>query len=261
VADHLDGAGGPPLTELALRLATLARVPAGALLADLSTDPARAGLVVRQALDEEPAGTELLLVVDQFEGVFATDVEATERAGFIAVLVALCTAADSRARVVLAVRADHYPRFVEHPELLAAMTDGHLLVGGMSPAELRDAVVKPAERVGARVESTLVSAIVAEVASRPGALPLASHALLGAWQRRRGTTVTLSGYEAAGGVDGAVAATAEGVYGTFDDEQCRVLRRLLLHLVDVDQAGVVQRRRAPRSEFSSTPRKRWWWTG
>ncbi|GIF04209.1 hypothetical protein Asi03nite_17470 [Actinoplanes siamensis] len=240
--------GTRPLTDLALRLAALAEIPAGALLDDLSGHPAHAGLVVRQGLARHPDGVELLLVADQFEAVFATDVDGPERDRFVAALVALARDDDSRTRVVLVSRADHYPRFVEYPDLLAAMTDGHLLVGGMTPAELRDAVVKPAEHVGARVEGALVSAIVAETTGRPGVLPLASHALLQAWQRRRGTTVTLAGYEAAGGVAGAVAATAESVYHALDDEQRRAARGLLLRMVDIDEQDVVKRRRMPRAE-------------
>ncbi|BCJ55393.1 hypothetical protein Asp14428_68680 [Actinoplanes sp. NBRC 14428] len=236
--------GEHPLTDLALRLADLARVPAGALLDDLTGDPSHAGLVVRQAL---LGGTsELLLVVDQFENAFSAGVPDGERAAFFAALIAL-SRAGNRTRVVLAVRADHYPRFSEFPDLLAAMQDGQLLVGGMSPAELREAVVKPADRVGVRVEGALVSAIVAEVAGRPGALPLASHALLEAWRRRRGTTITLDGYEAAGGVDGAVAATAEGIYRDLDAGERLAVRRLLLRMVDLDDLSGVRGRRVPRS--------------
>ncbi|ROP33914.1 ATP-binding protein [Couchioplanes caeruleus] len=241
-------AGEHPLTDLALHLAVLARVPAGALLDDLTKDPSHAELVVRQALLTETA--ELLLVVDQFENVFSASVPDGERAAFFAALVALCRA-DSRTRVVLAVRADHYPRFAEYPDLLAAMQDGQLLVGGMSPAELREAVVKPADRVGARIEGALVSTIVAAVAGRPGALPLASHALLEAWRRRRGTTITLDGYQAAGGVDGAVAATAEGVYRGLDDQERTAVRRLLLRMIDLDDLDGVRGRRVPRSQIDA----------
>ncbi|GIE78440.1 hypothetical protein Aph02nite_43900 [Actinoplanes philippinensis] len=240
--------GEHPLTDLALQLAVLARIPAGALLDDLAGDPSHAELVARQAMLAESG--ELLLVVDQFENVFSASVPDAERAAFIGALVSLCREG-SGTRVVLAVRADHYSRFVEFPDLLAAMQDGQLLVGAMSPAELREAVVRPADRVGLRVEGALVSAIVAEVAGRPGALPLASHALLEAWRRRRGTTVTLGGYQAAGGVDGAVAATAEGIYRDLDDEQRLALRRLLLRMIDLDDLAGVRGRRVPRSQINA----------
>lgn len=97
--------GESPLTDLALRLAVLARIPAGALLDDLTKDPSHAELTVRQALLAETA--ELLLVIDQFENVFSDSVPDGERAALIAALVALCRAG-SRTRVVLTVRADHY---------------------------------------------------------------------------------------------------------------------------------------------------------
>ncbi|MEU8660618.1 fascin domain-containing protein, partial [Actinoplanes philippinensis] len=207
-----------------------------------------AALVARQAM--LAGSSELMLVVDQFENVFSASVPDAERAAFIGALVALCREG-SGTRVVLAVRADHYSRFVEFPDLLAAMQDGQLLVGAMSPAELREAVVRPADRVGLRVEGALVSAIVAEVAGLPGALPLASHALLEAWRRRRGTIITLGGYQAAGGVDGAVAATAEGIYRDLDDEQRLALRRLLLRMIDLDDLAGVRGRRVPRSQVNS----------
>ncbi|MCA2215722.1 fascin domain-containing protein [Jidongwangia harbinensis] len=240
--------GENPLTDLALELAALARLPAGAVLDDLAGDPSHAELVARQALPADSA--ELLLVVDQFENVFAASISDRERVAFVGALVAL-SRAGSRTRVVLAVRADHYARFVEFPDLLAEMRDGHLLVGGMSPADLREAVVKPADRVGVRVEGALVSEIVAEVAGRPGALPLASHALLEAWRRRRGTTITLDGYRAAGGVDGAVAATAEGIYHGLDDAERIAVRRLLLRMIDLDDLAGVRGRRVPRSQINS----------
>jgi hypothetical protein len=241
--------GEHPLTDLGLQLAVLARIPAGALLDDLAEDPSHAELVVRQALLGR--GSELLLVVDQFESVFSASVPDAERTAFVAALMALCHAS-SKTRVVLAVRADHYSRFVEFPELLAAMQDGQLLVGGMSPAELREAVVRPADRVGVRVEGALVSAIVAEVAGRPGALPLASHALLEAWRRRRGITLTLDGYQAVGGVDGAVAATAEGIYHGLSDAQRTAVRRLLLRMIDLDDLAGVRGRRVLLSQVGPT---------
>jgi len=243
--------GKRPLAELAVRLGTIAGVPAGALLEDLTADPARAHLAIRQALAGAPRQAELLLVVDQFEEVFSICTDEQERAAFIASVLAICQAQDSRARVVLAARADSYMRFADHPELVAALADSHVLVGAMSGVELREAITKPADRAGAIVEGALISTVIAETAGRPGALPLASHALLEAWRRRRGTAMTLAAYVGAGGVDGAVAQTAEGVYKTLSRSQREIARVLLCRMVEIDQEGTVVRRRVLRSELDT----------
>ncbi|MBE1489166.1 nSTAND1 domain-containing NTPase [Plantactinospora soyae] len=243
--------GAHPMAELAVHLARHAGVPAGGLLDELREDPARAHLMVRQGLPDAPTDADLLVVVDQFEEAFASCADPAERADFVAALLAMCREPDGRARVVLAVRADHYARFTEHPELLAALADTQVLIGGMSPAELREAVTKPAETRGARVEGALVATIVAEVSDSPGALPLAAHALREAWHRRQGAMVTLAGYQAAGGVVGAVAHTAEQTYERLSEQERDVARRVLLRMVDVGPDRLITRRRLNRAELGT----------
>ncbi len=245
--------GPDPVGEVAVRLARLSGVPAGALRADLVADPAHLDLAVRQALGGDAAGPELLLVVDQFEEIFTLCRDDAGRAGFVAALLAAVRAPGSRLRVVLGVRADFYGRCAESPELPAALSGAQVLVGPMTPPQVRDAVVRPAERAGAMVEGALVSTIVAQVAGRAGALPMASHALLEAWWRRRGSAVTLAGYEAAGGMDGAVAQTAERIWQEFDDGQRRAARHVLLRMVEVGTGDEpVTSRRLEHGEIDDT---------
>ncbi|HEU5111528.1 MAG TPA: WD40 repeat domain-containing protein, partial [Micromonosporaceae bacterium] len=163
-------------------------------------------------------------------------------------------APDSRLRVVLGIRADHYGRCAELPDFPAALADAQVLVGPMTAAQVREAVVRPADRAGAMVEGALVSAIVAQVAGRVGALPMASHALLEAWRRRRGSAVTLAGYEAAGGMSGAIAQTADRVWEGLDAEHRRAARYVLSRLVELGaEDDHPTGRRADRSEFDGGP--------
>ncbi|MEU0248652.1 helix-turn-helix domain-containing protein [Streptomyces sp. NPDC006235] len=176
------------------------------------------------------AGPDTFVIVDQFEEVFTLCHDAAERARFIDLLLAACEP-ESRLRVLLAVRGDFYGRCAEHRDLADALRDANLLAGAMSPVELRAAVVKPATAAGLTVERALTARLVEEVADAPGGLPLMSHALLETWRLRRGKTLTLAGYEATGGLDGAIAKTAEKVYGRFTDGQEAAARRVLLRLV------------------------------
>ena len=61
--------------------------------------------------------------------------------------------------MLIAVRADFYGRCAEHRGLADALHDANLLVGPMSPTELREAVVKPAAAAGLTVERALTTRI------------------------------------------------------------------------------------------------------
>ncbi|GGQ44542.1 nSTAND1 domain-containing NTPase [Couchioplanes azureus] len=237
--------GDDPLAELTR---TLTRT-----LPKLAPDPATWDTAIGTALAGEPDGVELLLVVDQFEEVFTLCADDARRRAFFAAMLGAAHTPGSRVRVILGIRADFYARCAQYPELVTAFRDAQAMVGPMNAAELRDALVRPAERAGLRVEGTLVSTVVAQLANRPGALPLASHAMVQAWQRRRGTTMTLAGYEAAGGVDGAIAQSAEAVYTALGPQRQRTTRRVLLRLVDSGDDAPVTRRRVARAEFGDDP--------
>ncbi|MFI6439870.1 helix-turn-helix domain-containing protein [Streptomyces sp. NPDC050759] len=188
------------------------------------------------------------LIVDQFEEVFTLCRDRAERTRFIDLLL---TARDphSRLRTMIAMRADFYGQCAEHPELADALRHCGLLLGPMSPAELRAAVTGPAGAAGLVVERELTSRLVEEVVDQPGALPMLSHALLETWRRRRGRILTLAAYEAAGGVHGAIAATAEQAYGTLTPAQEVTARRLLLRLIAPGEGTADTRRSAGRAEL------------
>ncbi|MEU6097843.1 hypothetical protein [Streptomyces sp. NPDC047079] len=200
------------------------------------------------------AGADTFVIVDQFEEIFTLCRDPAARARFLDLLLAACRP-ESRLRVLIAVRADFYGRCAEYRGLADALREANLLVGPMSPAELRSAIVKPAAADGLTVERALTSRLVAEVAGAPGGLPLLSHVLLETWRRRRGKTMTLAGYEAAGGVEGAVAKTAEDVYRRFTEGQAAAARRLLLRLVAPGEGTPDTRRPADREELEASGRQ------
>ncbi|MFJ4567697.1 hypothetical protein ACIP4U_29195 [Streptomyces caelestis] len=188
--------------------------------------------------EDEP---ESWVVVDQFEEVFTLCRDRRERARFLGLLLA-ARDPDRRLRVLIAVRADFYARCAEHRDLADALRSAALLVGPMTADELRETVVKPAQAAGLLVERELTARVVEEVLDEPGGLPMLSHALLETWRRRKGRMLTLAAYEAAGGVRGAIAASAEEVYGQLSPEQAATARRLLLRMVEPGQGTPDTRR-------------------
>lgn len=196
----------------------------------------------------ETAG-ETWLVVDQFEEVFTLYTDPADQSAFLDLLLSARNS-DSRLRVVLGVRADFYGRCLEHEGLAAVIREASLPVSPMTPAELREAIVKPAAAAGLIVERTLTDRLVEEVSEEPGGLPLLSHALLETWRRRRGRTLSLHAYTAAGGIHGAIAQTAEDLYARLTPAQAETARYILLRLITPGDGTPDTRRPVDQSELA-----------
>jgi len=173
----------------------------------------------------------LLMVIDQFEELFTQVPSRDAQDRFLEVLAEMVDPVDSRVRLVLVMRADFYAQSALFPWLAGKINRGQVLVGPMSPAELREAIEAPAATSGLHVDPDLVASVLDEAHDDPGALPLISHALAETWRRREGATMTLAAYQQTGGVAGAIAQTAESSYAEFDDDEKEAARRLLLRLV------------------------------
>ena len=241
--------GAHPLRECADQLATRLGCDAAGLAAELAEDPQHLRSVLPRLLDGGTPDARCLMIVDQFEEVFSLCADAAEREAFIRAILAAANDPDSCTRVVIGLRADFYAHSARLPELVAALQDAQLIVGPMTPEELSVAITEPATRAGLMVERALVATIVAEAASRPAVLPFVSHALWETWRRRRGTGLFLAGYQAAGGLDGAVAQSAERVYAELDEEHRRGARRILLRLTALGDGTEDTRRRVARTEL------------
>jgi DNA-binding SARP family transcriptional activator len=244
--------GAEPMHRLADALAPVLQLPAADLHERLDADPGQLESLVDGAVRSQPRlGDHLVLVVDQFEETFTACTDPAARARFISALVAGVAESDNRLVTAVVMRADYYGACAEHGELARLLGRSQVLVAAMTDTELRRAVLEPARRACLTVEEGLADAICADAAGEPGALPLISTALLETWVRRSGATLTLAGYAEAGGVRGAVARLAEGVYDGFDPAGRATARRIFLRLADADGPTTDVRRRAPRQEVAS----------
>jgi WD40 repeat protein/DNA-binding SARP family transcriptional activator len=203
---------------------------------------------IAAALDSLQPDERLVLVVDQLEEIFTACRDDAERAAFADALAALAADADQRAVLVLGIRGDFYGRCAEYAELAAQMGTNTVLVASMRRDELRRAMELPARRAGLRVEASLVTALVGDVAEQPGGLPLLSTTLVELWEERSGRTLRRTSYEASGGVNGAVARLAERAYRHLTEPQRGCARAILLRLSDAEEAAPV-RRRVPLAEL------------
>ncbi|CRK58198.1 High-affnity carbon uptake protein Hat/HatR [Alloactinosynnema sp. L-07] len=193
-----------------------------------------------------------VVVIDQFEEVFTSCADESERSRFLDAVFAL------RATVVIGLRADFYPDALRDPRLAEALQANQVVVGPMCAADLRRAVIEPARKAHCDVDNALVDLVLREIgpasvdrAHNAGALPLLSHALLTTWEHRGGDArMSAEAYRQAGGLDGAVARTAETVYAELDHADRERARRLLLRLVHIGDGVADTRRRVEHSELA-----------
>lgn len=243
--------GPHPVEECAVHVARLLGGMPGAVMSELLADPRNLHRIVRQTLADQMSDAEVVLVIDQFEEVFTLCQDAVERSCLVAALVEATAATNSRCRVVLGVRADFYHHCLLDPDLAAVLRDHQVVVGPMSVDELRSAIVQPARLVNCSVESALLAKLIAHVNGRAGVLPLLSHALLETWRRRQGNAMTAAGFERTGGIDGALAKTAEDVFTSLDHNRQETMRNLFLRLVALGEGTQDTKRRVRRDELDT----------
>ena len=240
--------GAYPLEELEATLLRIAVNPPASLMEQLTADELGLLRAVKRVLPDD--GSELLLVVDQLEEIFTLAEHDDRRRFFLTSLARAVSDPRSRLRVVATLRADFYDRPLLHREFAEVMRGRVETVVSLSPDELERATVGPARRVGVHAEEGLLGRIVADVVDRPGALPLLQYALTELHERREGSMLTLSAYDAIGGISGALARRAESLFEELDPPGREAVRQLFLRLVALG-AATVTRRRVERSELDS----------
>ena len=238
--------GASPLSEMKAAISASADVPKGlaTLLDDELSESTPAPLRVI------PDGSRVLLVIDQFEELFTIADEASRR-HFLDALTRAASEPDTQITVLLALRADYYDRPLLHPEFARVFIPGVENALPMTADELEAVVVSPAEQGGVAVEPTLLAALVADAADRPGALPLLEFALTELFDQRTGTALTLYGYQALGGIRGVLSRSAEAIYGGLSRQEQEVATQVFLHLVQLGAGTSESRRRLPLSDLTS----------
>src|SRR5262249_5275555 len=132
---------------------------------------------------------DLVLLVDQFEELFAASVPEPERISFINLMAALV--ATGRVWIAATVRGDFYARILDQPALKTLKELGATYdLGPPGQAELTEIVRAPAEAAGLVFESDTATgerldARLLRDAERPDMLPLVQLALSRVFEGRK----------------------------------------------------------------------------
>jgi WD40 repeat protein/serine/threonine protein kinase len=233
------------LVEAVLKVATDSTLPYEHII---RSDRNGLNLAVQQALGV--GKSQLVLVIDQFEEIFTQVSDEAERQCFIDQILTAVNAEDSRLRVIVTLRADFYDRPLAYSGLSELMSRRMDVVSPLTPEELERAIVKPAERVGLKLEAGLVGAIIADTNHQAGALPLLQYALMEMFERREDKKgmLTVRAYQSSGGAAGAMIRSAEEAFASLDDENKRIAEQFFLRLITLGEGTEDTRRRVLRTE-------------
>jgi energy-coupling factor transporter ATP-binding protein EcfA2 len=211
---------------------------------------------LRQILTEQVQNdTRLLLIVDQFEELFTLAKE--EAVPFQESLLKLTKT--PHVFLVLTVRADFYSDLMTSL-LWQEIQNYRVEVVPLNDTELRQAILKPAEKVGVFVEPTLIERLVTDAAGEPGVLPLIQETLVLLWQKLERRFLPLRAYEALilprssyggqetgqkTGLQVAIARRADQALRELKDDpekQQAIARRIFLRLVQFGEGRADTRR-------------------
>lgn len=245
VAEILPGAR--PLDELEVALTRAAALPAAHLREHLERD--RFGLLraVNMVLPND--GSELVLVIDQFEEVFTALEDEAVRVHLLDILHVSVTEPRSRVRLIISLRADFYDRPLHYPHFGELVRSRMETILPLSVQGMERAISGPAERVGVSFEDGLVAQIIEEMHYQTGALPLLQYALTELFEHRDGKVLTRAAYEAMGGAVRALATRAESLFEEYPTGSQELIRQMFLRLVTLGDGSEDTRRRARRSEL------------
>ncbi|HEY9633087.1 MAG TPA: caspase family protein [Coleofasciculaceae cyanobacterium] len=163
-------------------------------------------------------------------------------------------------RIVVTLRSDFEPRFLNSDALKSYWTKARFPVRAMRSDELRQAIEGPASEMALYFEPpNLVDKLIDEVGQMPGALPLLSFTLselyiklAQKWRIQETSDRALridADFDTEGGVAGSLTRRANQEYdGLPDDAHRATLRRVMLRMVTTE-GGESARRRVPLSEF------------
>lgn len=232
--------GPDPLASLAV---VLGGSTSGATLKAEACDE-----LVESSLAKYPATQRLLLIVDQFEELFAQAAK-TEQVSFVAILRALRKA--NRCALLLVMRADFYPDLM-NSDLWPVDAGYRLEIAPLRGAALRQAIQQPAADANVHLDPVLLERLIADAADEPGALPLVQETMVLLWADMQRRLLPLSAYERLGG-DGrsglavAIAEKADAVFADFSSEQQAIARRVFVRLVQFGEGRADTRRQLPVS--------------
>jgi WD40 repeat protein/energy-coupling factor transporter ATP-binding protein EcfA2 len=274
--------GLAPVQELATVLSKLCSESVERLHTLLSRE--LSGLwMVAEMINERNAGVQapVLLVVDQFEEIFAPNVPRDEADQFIRLIVRFFERPHAGVYLIVTMRTDFLEACTKFAGLASVINATQFLTPILGLQDLVQAISRPAEDYGGFVGKPLLDRLLIDM--RPGTgydpdnLALLQHSLQWLWRRaciRHGLTeppkpmddsgplleLDLQSYLDAGGLRGILNVHADEVAGRYQREDRAVLEAIFTRIAEKTLGGGYRRSPATVSDIagvSGSPERVW----
>ena len=241
--------GGDPLTNLAESL-----VESGLFgeeneenILQTRTTLSRSGLGLIEAYKQSSIdkGTNLLLLVDQFEEIFrfrqSGNKASQEASHFIQLLLETARQSDVPVFIILTMRSDFLGDCAEFKGLAEAVNEGEYLIPRLNRKQRARAIEGPVKVGGAEISPRLKQQLLNDIGDDPDQLPILQHALMRMWDywennSNKNQALDLEHYDAIGRMVSALSRHADEVYQELPDDEHRLLCMKLFKAITEKQS-------------------------
>jgi WD40 repeat protein len=203
----------------------------------------------------------LLVVVDQFEELFRfADADGSlggaDSPAFVRLLIE-AAAVESNVSVILTMRSDYLGDCSQFDQLPETINQGLYLVPRLTRSQLRQAITGPVAVGRGTIADRLVQRLLNDAGADPDQLPVLQHALMRMWDlwtddAASAGPIDLEHYEAAGGLEHALARHADEAYHDLADDHSRPIAELAFkRLTELGNDGRGGRHPATLAEIAS----------
>ncbi|MDB4550181.1 ATP-binding protein, partial [Akkermansiaceae bacterium] len=189
----------------------------------------RLGLIEAIRQSDLPEGTNVLLVVDQFEEIFRYS-EAGEEEGeaaddFVSMILEAAKQSSIPIYVIITMRSDYIGDCSKFEGLPEEINEGEYLIPRLSREEYKSVIEGPIKVGGGKLAPRLLQRLLNDIGTESDQLPCLQHALMRTWDawvdRDEGEELDLEDYRAIGGMGKALSIHADEIFETFSDQGTR----------------------------------------
>ncbi len=220
----------------------------------------RSALGLVEAVRQERAPGNLLVVADQFEEVFrfqeVSDARhpEDEAAAFVRLLLEAARQSEQSIYVVLTMRSDYLGDCAQFGGLPEAINEGLYLIPRMTREQRREAITGPVAVGGGAIAPRLVNRLLNDVGDNPDQLPLLQHALMRMWDCWQtgapAGAIDLEHYERIGTLTGALNQQADEAFAELTPRGQELAPRIFKRLTEKGADNREVRRPATVAELA-----------
>lgn len=247
--------GGDPITNLAESIvqADLYDPEEEEIVSQVRATLTRSGLglieAIRQCDIEE--GSNLLIVVDQFEEIFrfrgSDDASDEQAAFFVNLLLEATEQSELPIYVIITMRSDFLGDCSGFPRLANSVNEGEFLIPRLNRDQRKEAIEGPIRVAGGEVSKPLLNRLLNDIGDDPDQLPILQHALMRTWgywaKHSDRDSLDLDDYRATGGMTEALSRHANEVYAALpSDGHRKIAEKVFKNLTEkIDQGRGIRR--------------------